>query len=263
LTNLLITIYNIIITSIHKGTSIYSKNFLEGALVDIYRGQKLSKVEFLEVPISKKLYQEDLKMDEKKKILVVDDEKTNRNILVNILKDYRVILARDGKQALERARSATPPDLILLDIIMPKPNGFEVCESLKADNKTASIPIIFISGKRETKDIIKGFKVGGADYVVKPFQPEELLARIETHLKLETTINDLKIALSKVKTLSGLIPICSSCKSIRNDEGFWEQVEVYITDNSEAELTHSLCPSCVKKLYPDIAKKLKDKTSKR
>lgn len=192
----------------------------------------------------------------KKKILVVDDEKTNRNILVNILKDYRVILARDGKQALERAQAATPPDLILLDIVMPKPNGFEVCTLLKANEKTAAIPIIFISGKRDTKDIVKGFKVGGADYVIKPFQPAELLARIETHLKLEATINDLRIALSKVKALSGLVPICSNCKNIRNDEGFWEEVEVYITDNSDAELTHSLCPDCVKDLYPELSQKL-------
>lgn len=195
-------------------------------------------------------------MSEKKKILVVDDEKANRNILVNILKDYSVILARNGKQALERAASENKPDLILLDIVMPKPDGFEVCQILKNNKKTATIPIIFISGRRNTEDIVKGFNLGGADYVTKPFQPEELLARIETHLKLETTINNLKIALSQVKTLSGLIPICSSCKKIRNDEGFWDRVEVYITENSEAKLTHSICPDCIKKLYPEISQKL-------
>lgn len=118
-------------------------------------------------------------------ILVVDDTPANLRLLSNMLSEqrYKVRSVINGKMALMAARAA-PPDLILLDINMPDLSGYEVCEQLKADALTAEIPIIFISALDETRDKVKAFTVGGVDYVTKPFQFEEVLARVETHLAL-------------------------------------------------------------------------------
>ena len=121
----------------------------------------------------------------KRNILVVDDRLENLQILITMLskRGYEVRPARSGTQALSAVRSKTP-DLILLDIIMPFMSGYEVCEYLKADEQTRDIPIIFVSASDETFDKLKAFSIGGIDYITKPFQAAEVLARIETHLKL-------------------------------------------------------------------------------
>jgi len=118
-------------------------------------------------------------------ILVVDDTSANLQVLAGMLKDrgYKVRPVPSGKLALLAARK-DPPDLILLDINMPEMNGYEVCEHLKADDKLKGIPIIFISALTEPLDKVKAFATGGVDYITKPFQMEELHARVETHLKL-------------------------------------------------------------------------------
>ncbi|KHD06434.1 ATPase [Candidatus Thiomargarita nelsonii] len=118
-------------------------------------------------------------------ILVVDDSRTYLVVLSQILKKqgYKVETASNGKQALKSVQS-TLPDLILLDIQMPEMNGYEVCQKLKADDKTREIPIIFISGLNKIIDKLKAFSLGGVDYISKPFKKEDVLARVETHLKL-------------------------------------------------------------------------------
>ena len=123
-------------------------------------------------------------MDERPMILIVDDEPFNVDYLEQELEDfYDTISAESGHEALERA-IAEVPDLILLDIRMPEMSGYEVCERLKADERTHDIPVIFISALGETEDKVRAFTAGGVDYVTKPFQPEEVLARVETHLAL-------------------------------------------------------------------------------
>lgn len=118
-------------------------------------------------------------------IMVVDDTPANLHLLGQILKrhEYDVRLLPDGESALSSARTK-PPDLVLLDIRMPGMTGYGVCQNLKADAKTRDIPIIFISALREPIDKVKAFSMGGVDYVSKPFQEEEVLARVHTHLKL-------------------------------------------------------------------------------
>src|SRR5580658_450405 len=118
-------------------------------------------------------------------ILVVDDTPANLQVLAGMLKDrgYKVRPVPSGKLALQAAQR-DPPDLILLDINMPEMNGYEVCEHLKADDRLQGIPIIFISALTEPLDKVKAFAIGGVDYVTKPFQMEELHARVETHLKI-------------------------------------------------------------------------------
>ncbi|UCH95790.1 MAG: response regulator [Candidatus Aminicenantes bacterium] len=118
-------------------------------------------------------------------ILIVDDVPQNLQVLVNILreKDYKISVATSGRKALEIIDRFLP-DLILLDIMMPQPDGFQVCKKLKASPQTKDIPIIFLTAKIETGDIVKGFDLGAVDYVTKPFNKDELLARINTHLEL-------------------------------------------------------------------------------
>ncbi len=121
----------------------------------------------------------------KKKILIVEDERYHIHVLLDILKpDYRVSVSKDGEDALQKAASSNPPDLILLDIIMPGMSGYEVCKQLKANEKTSDIPVIFISSLSEVSDIVKGFSLGGMDYITKPFQSDEVLARVRTHLAM-------------------------------------------------------------------------------
>jgi len=118
-------------------------------------------------------------------VMVVDDAETNIDILVETLgDDYDVSVAMDGESALQDI-SNSPPDLILLDIMMPGMDGYEVCERLKADEKTLSIPVIFITAKTEVEDEVKGFDIGGVDFITKPISPPVVLARVKAHLALK------------------------------------------------------------------------------
>ncbi|MEE8554009.1 MAG: response regulator, partial [Desulfobacterales bacterium] len=151
------------------------------------------------------------------------------------------------------------PDLILLDIRMPGMDGYEVCKQLKSEEKTRRIPVIFISALNELDDKIKAFSLGCVDYITKPFQAEEVLARVKTHLalrSLQKSLEDknaqLQKALDEIKTLRGILPLCSFCKKIRDDKGYWEQVDVYIHKHSQADISHSICPECAREHYPDL-----------
>ena len=127
-------------------------------------------------------------MDDTADILVVDDAPANLESLSDILvsQGYQVRVAPNGKTALKEVEAALP-DLILLDINMPDLSGFEVCERLKGDERTRDIPVIFISAMDQTEDIVKAFTLGGVDYITKPVQFEEMMARIETHLALHSS----------------------------------------------------------------------------
>jgi len=126
-------------------------------------------------------------------VLVVDDTEANVDILVDALGElYDVSVAMDGPSAIE-AVSESSPDLILLDVMMPGIDGFEVCRQLKADPRTEAIPVIFLTALDDTRDKVKGFALGAVDYVAKPFQPEEVIARVNAHL----TINQLRKSLGE------------------------------------------------------------------
>ncbi|MGN7613450.1 PP2C family protein-serine/threonine phosphatase [Magnetococcales bacterium HHB-1] len=124
-------------------------------------------------------------MERKKTILVVDDERLNINILVELLEsDYTLLVAKNGQQALKRVQGKLMPDLILLDIMMPGMNGHEVLTHLKADKKTADIPVIFVTAMGQSEDETQGLELGAVDYIRKPFNPAVVKARIRTHLAL-------------------------------------------------------------------------------
>ena len=202
--------------------------------------------------------------DEKQAVvLIVDDTVENLCLLIELLKDdYHLVPVKSGEAALKMLKTSASPDLILLDIVMPGMGGYEVCSNIKADPKTCNIPVIFITSLSEDVDETKAFKVGAVDYITKPINPTTAKARVKTHIELSRTMKALQQALEKIKTLNGLIPICSVCKKIRDDKGYWNLLEAYIEEHSNALFSHGLCPDCVEQLYADKkwyqdAKKLK------
>ena len=230
-------------------------------------------------------------MNNKGSILIVDDTRESLDLLTHILlsEGYEVRSADNGALALVCV-AASPPDLILLDIFMPVMDGFEVMRRLMAEKACTDIPVIFLSAVSETEQRVKGLKLGAVDFISKPFKREELLARVQTHLTLrrlragfeqqaadlrlanvklqheiteriqaeqerEKLILELKNALENIKALKGLLPICSNCKKIRDDHGYWNRIEKYIAEHSGAEFTHGICPECARILYPKISEK--------
>jgi len=201
------------------------------------------------------------------RILVTDDSAINTKIVERILQNenFEIVTALGGKEALDKIESDNF-DLILMDVEMPDMSGFEVCKKLRTNPETKDIPLIFLTGKDDDESLLKGFEVGGQDYLTKPFKPAELLARVRTHTALKLTydkqeilIKELQEALAQVKQLNGLLPICGHCKKIRDDKGYWTQVEFYISDHADVDFSHSICPECMKEKYPKQYKVLHEK----
>lgn len=134
-------------------------------------------------------------MDTKPKLLIVDDERMNINVLADLLKpNYKIMAAISGEQALKAACGASPPDLILLDVMMPEMDGFEVCRRLKADPKTCEIPVMFVTAMGQEKDETKGLELGAVDYITKPIVPAVVEARVRSHVALRRSVLELREA---------------------------------------------------------------------
>ncbi|MCP3921667.1 MAG: hybrid sensor histidine kinase/response regulator [Desulfobacterales bacterium] len=145
-------------------------------------------------------------MSDKQRVLVVDDAQANIKVLNELLRNqYHISVATNGPDALDIANSKNKPDIILLDIMMPGIDGYEVCKQIKANSKISHIPIIFITAKTETEDIVKGFKMGAIDYILKPFNSEEFLARIDTHLQLKKAKEKIEMDSVEIKNLNSNI----------------------------------------------------------
>ncbi len=186
-------------------------------------------------------------------ILIVDDQVINLKILFRLLTNhkFRVIIADSGHRALKILENLSP-DVILLDVMMPGIDGFETCRQIKNNEKTTDIPVIFITALNSIEDKITGFEVGGVDYITKPFHKLEVLARINAHIMILRQRQELEHALKEIKRLSGILPICSFCKKIRDDDGYWLQVEQYVAEHSNAMFSHGLCPGCMEEHYSDV-----------
>ena len=138
---------------------------------------------------------------EKKVVHVVGDAPANIRVVNEILRNsYRVRVATNGAKALELANESPGPDVILLDVVMPGMNGYEVCESLKANPATRDIPVIFLTGQTETEDETRGFEAGAVDYIHKPFSPAVVAARVQTHLALREARQQLARQLLDIRS---------------------------------------------------------------
>jgi diguanylate cyclase (GGDEF)-like protein len=193
-------------------------------------------------------------------VLIADDAPDQLQALTSILSglEWRLSTAGSGEETLI-AIMRDAPDLVLLDVIMPGMDGFEVLRNLRERPETKELPVIILTAKGEAEDVVAGLDAGASDYIAKPCSAAELQARVRTHLNFKrmrdhhtALITELQDALAAVKHLSGMIPICSHCKKIRNDLGYWQQVEEYIGGRTEAMFTHGLCPDCVPIFFPEM-----------
>jgi response regulator RpfG family c-di-GMP phosphodiesterase len=130
-------------------------------------------------------------------------------------------------------------------------DGYQVCRAIRADDRSAGVPVIFLTGQRDAEFIVSGFEAGGSDYVLKPYESRELLARVRVHLELkhkrdelERRNRELEASIARIKRLEGIIPICMYCKKIRNDDTMWQQFELYICEHLDAQFSHGVCPEC-------------------
>jgi len=190
------------------------------------------------------------------KILIAEDDLTSRRILEAILSKwgYEVIATNDGLEALKVLRAENSPPLAIVDWMMPGMDGVEFCRQTRQAQTLTPTYIILLTSKGQQEDVVAGLEAGANDYIRKPFEREELRARIrvgERVVELQSALAErvimLEEAIVKIKNLQGLLPICSYCKKIRNDQDYWEQIETYVTDHSQAEFTHGICPDCVEK----------------
>jgi DNA-binding response OmpR family regulator len=198
--------------------------------------------------------------------LIADDDRVTATILSTALKRWTldVDIAHDGGTAWNLLTGANSPSLAIVDWMMPTIDGLELCRRIRSDAARAHIYVILLTGRDSRADIIKGLHAGADDYMVKPFDHDELHARIQVGIRvlalqegLAARVAELEQALSKVKRLHGLLPICSYCKRIRRDHQYWQQVDAYIAEHTEAQFTHGICPPCSEKLLAEIGKEVR------
>lgn len=167
-----------------------------------------------------------------------------------------------GTEFLNEARV----DVILLDLSLPDSDGYETLSRMMA--AAPDIPIVVMTGLNDETVAVQAVRAGAQDYLLKGQADGNLLSRSiryaierkEASAEREKLIKELQETLTKIKTLQGLLPICAACKKIRDDKGYWNQIEAYISAHSEAEFTHGICPECLDRLYPEQAKKMKGVT---
>jgi len=191
------------------------------------------------------------------RVLVAEDNPTTRLLLEMTLADwgFEVIPTTHGAEAWSELQGDDSPELVLLDWKMPQMDGIEVCRRARELRSTHTNYIILLTARGSTDDIVAGLEAGADDYITKPFEPAELRARlqvgvriIELQRKLEHQVRELASALSRVKQLHGLLPICAYCKKIRDDHNYWQQVEAYISSHTEAQFSHGVCPDCFERI---------------
>jgi sigma-B regulation protein RsbU (phosphoserine phosphatase) len=194
-------------------------------------------------------------------ILIAEDDATSRMTLKAILNKfgYKVIETCNGDKAWQVLQKEDAPRLAILDWIMPGISGDNLCRKLRELLTFRPIYIILLTVRRDKADVIAGLEAGANDYIRKPFDREELRARVrvgERVVKLEAAlferIRELEDAAAHIKRLQGILPICMYCHKIRTDKESWEQLENYISEHSEAEFSHGICPQCMEKHSPVI-----------
>jgi phosphoserine phosphatase RsbU/P len=191
------------------------------------------------------------------KILIAEDDPTSNRYLEMALRQwgYQVAVTKDGAEAWRVLESDEAPQMAILDWMMPEMDGPEICRRVRGNSRLAGLYVILLTARTGHGNAAAGLEAGADDYITKPFDRKELRARVQVgarvaHLQacLAERIRQLEEALAKVKQLQGLVPICSYCKKIRDDQNYWRQVESYISEHSEVQFSHGICPECYAKL---------------
>jgi len=196
------------------------------------------------------------------KIVVADDDTVSRTLLVHNLSlhGYAVMPCEDGEKALHLLQDPDGPSIAILDWMMPGLAGTEICKKLRTMDAPHPLYLILLTSKTKQSDMIKGLDSGADDFLVKPVSLPELYARINVgkrvltlQKRLSTRVAELEWALAQIKQLQGLLPICSYCKRIRDDDHYWQCVEDYLSNHTDIQFTHGICPKCYEKeIVPQI-----------
>jgi phosphoserine phosphatase RsbU/P len=195
-------------------------------------------------------------------ILVAEDDAATRRILELTLakQGHQVRTCANGEEAWQVIHDPNPPSLLILDWMMPGVDGIEICRRIRAQPKYHPVYLILLTARSDKGSVVEGLRSGADDYVSKPFDSEELQARVNVGLrmlelqqKLADRVSELELAMAQVKRLQGLLPICMYCKKIRNDENYWQEVESYLAKFTQASFSHGVCPECYEKhLLPEL-----------
>ncbi|MDM8551756.1 response regulator [Desulfobacterales bacterium HSG2] len=196
------------------------------------------------------------------KVLIADDEMLIKEAIEALLTKwgYEVVTASDGNEAWEILRDEDAPRLAILDWMMPGLSGPEICRKVRKLPRSEMTSLILLTSKGHKTDIVAGLEAGANDYIIKPFDYEELRVRVQIAsqmVKLQTALADrveqLEKAMMHIKMLQGFLPICSYCKKIRNDQNYWQQLETYFSTHSDVQFSHGICPECYEKhVRPEI-----------
>ena len=165
---------------------------------------------------------------------------------------FEITVVHDGLAAWQQLTAAKPPSLAILDWEMPGLEGPDLCRRLRSDPARAHLYIVLLTARHRSADLIAGLDSGADDYLVKPVNISELRARIHVGVRvvslqqrLAEKVSELQTTLDSVRQLRGLLPICAYCKRIRDDRNYWQRVEVYVSEHTDATFTHGICPSCL------------------
>ena len=194
-------------------------------------------------------------------VLIADDDRVTAQILARTLQrwGHETTVIGDGTEALEHLRASKAATLAILDWMMPGLDGPEICRRVRAELPLANMYLLLVTAREGRGDLVAGLDAGADDYVIKPFDAEELRARVAVGIrvlslqeKLADRVAELQTALSNVKQLQGLLPICSYCKRVRGDDQYWQQVEGYLVAHSGMQFSHGICPSCYEGLKAQL-----------
>jgi CheY-like chemotaxis protein len=206
------------------------------------------------------------------RVLVADDDHVSNCMLESTLNKWGfddVIIARDGREAWRKLQGKNAPSLAILDWLMPGMDGVQICRKIRQKKTHDPTYIILLTVKGRCEDIVTGLGAGADDYITKPFDLEELRARMHVGVRIITLqrtlterVRELEKTLHRVRQLQGLLPICSYCKKIRDDQNYWQQVENYIAEHTAAQISHGVCPECYEKLVEPQMERIRQKRTK-
>jgi sigma-B regulation protein RsbU (phosphoserine phosphatase) len=195
------------------------------------------------------------------RILIADDDRISKAVLERALQGWghEVVVTCDGLAAWQALEQEHAPKLAVLDWMMPELSGPDVCRRVRALSREEPTYLILLTAKYQKEDVIEGLESGANDFVVKPFDWKELRSRIGVgermvaiQHELAEKICELKLALSQVQQLQGLLPICCYCKKIRDDGNYWQRVETYLASKADVQFSHGICPDCYQKVAADM-----------
>jgi phosphoserine phosphatase RsbU/P len=190
------------------------------------------------------------------RVLIADDDAALRHGLRVQLErwGYTPTVCEDGAAAREVLMGDNPPPLAILDRSMPGADGVTLCREIRASAALSTMYVVLLTAHDTRDEMVAGLDGGADEYITKPFDWGVLKARVATGARiaalqqnLAQRVTELQNALTTVKQLSGLLPICSYCKRIRRDGNYWQQLEAYISEHSEADFSHGVCPPCLEK----------------